>query len=613
MARAASPLYDCLIACAVRIVIRPAGAGSGSFVAPGRVLTCKHVAYGKDGQPAACEVHFDGKVYPARPAGVSDTDDLALLEIDRKDHPCVLVQDAANPRDPVYLWGYPAREDMVRGESVTGFCEGRVVEDAGGVSSRLIKFTPGGVRPGMSGAALLNESTGGVCGVVKRTRDSQIDMGGFAVPADRVWAAFPGLREENERYHADHPEWARAAQAHQQAPGSSARPSSRVGAQMAEFATLIDDRTELFVGRGFLIKRIDDATSAADVRSGYVLVTGEPGVGKTALLAYLAKTRGHVHHFNVASLGIVSPRQFVDDITAQLGDKYGLVPSDPPADVSKSGVYLAQVLREAAKKRGDARIVILVDALDEASDEQLPAGANRLFLPRELPEGVFVVATSRPLVSYRLVVNTLERIPLDENGEENLKDVRQFVLEFLARHEARMKQAVSAWGTSEGDFADAIVKRSAGNFMYVKHVLRDIRDGLIDHQTIDSVWELPAGLVEYYSLHWEGAKRKDPERFERITRPVVCMLATAKRPVTKELVVQWTHARWPQIRIEDIRAVVDDWRPFLDEVREPGAPPAYRIYHASFQDFLREREGLGAMADMIIDTAIEGIPGFRTP
>ena len=59
--------------------------------------------------------------------------------------------------------------------------------------------------------------------------------------------------------------------------------------------------------------------------------------------------------------------------------------------------FLLGILREAARvrdeRRPDERIVLVVDGLDGA--DRLP-GQNNLGLPRQLPAGVYVLASLRP-------------------------------------------------------------------------------------------------------------------------------------------------------------------------------------------------------------------------
>jgi hypothetical protein len=59
--------------------------------------------------------------------------------------------------------------------------------------------------------------------------------------------------------------------------------------RLTEFSDLIDSYTADFVGRGWLVDKINSELAEPDCR--FVLITGDPGMGKTAFLAHLAKTQ----------------------------------------------------------------------------------------------------------------------------------------------------------------------------------------------------------------------------------------------------------------------------------------------------------------------------------
>ena len=65
-----------------------------------------------------------------------------------------------------------------------------------------------------------------------------------------------------------------------------------------------------------------------------------------------------------------------------------------------------------------------------------------------------------------------------------------------------MAQRLAALQVTEEDFTNVIIERSQGNFMYLVHVLRDIREGVLTIQTMGSIYKLPKGLKEYYQRHW---------------------------------------------------------------------------------------------------------------
>ena len=168
---------------------------------------------------------------------------------------------------------------------------------------------------------------------------------------------------------------------------------------------------------------VDRALGDDDFPSGYIVLHGEPGIGKTAILGQLVKQRAFVHHFNVAPLGIRSPQAFLSNVSAQLIVRYGLDYTSLPAEATQDGGFLSRLLAEAAEDPANHPVVVVVDALDEAEDIGLPPGANRLFLPPTLPRGVYFVVSTREEADYRLFTDPREDIYLRDDDPRNLEDV----------------------------------------------------------------------------------------------------------------------------------------------------------------------------------------------
>lgn len=373
-----------------------------------------------------------------------------------------------------------------------------------------------------------------------------------------------------------------------------------------DFEPLVDERTRNFVGRDFIFRAIDELLEDPGFSSGYILIRGEPGIGKTALLSQLVRTRGYVHHFNIAPENIRSVRTFLQNVCAQLIVRYELDHATVPEEATQDSAFLGQLLTEAAAKSGDQPVVVLVDALDEAEDGGLDAAANRLYLPKVLPRGVFFVLTSREQMDFRLNVDHREDLYLRDVDPQNLEDVRTYVRNFLQAHQQEMAARITAWSIDADAFTELITDKSQGNFMYLVHVLEDIRTGRLSPETIDNIQDLPRGLREYYQRHWRSMRAQDRDRFERIYEPVLRILATVREPVTINSVEEWSNVAPPRIR-----EVIQDWRPFLNEERSATGELLYRVYHASFQDFLAE-EGVGLRPshERIADSALRKIPGF---
>src|SRR5438132_1940622 len=162
----AQPLYELLHNCIVKVTVSGKHEGTGFFVAPGQILTCAHVVETAQKKNMPVEV-----VWNAQPISVQKQDirdalypDLALLQVNVSNHPCVLLHGEAEPYSKLYSYGYPDIEPQ--GASTTFDCEGWV-----GSQQEVLRLKEGQVRPGMSGSPVLNEQTGSICGIVQWTRD----------------------------------------------------------------------------------------------------------------------------------------------------------------------------------------------------------------------------------------------------------------------------------------------------------------------------------------------------------------------------------------------------------------------------------------------------------
>jgi hypothetical protein len=386
--------------------------------------------------------------------------------------------------------------------------------------------------------------------------------------------------------------------------------------RIREFQTLIEDRTRNFVGRDFVFRAIDEDLKDPDFPSGYILVQGEPGIGKTAVLAQLVKLRGYAHHFNISTQNIRSPRAFLGNICAQLIVRYGLPHPTLPPEAREDGGFLGTLLGEAAERSPDQPVVVLVDALDEAEDSGIPSGANRLYLPSVLPRGVYFVVTTREQYDYRLFIDERRDIYLRDGDPRNTEDIRAYVLQFINQHSDAMNARLAEWGVGSGEFLEILSSRSEGNFMYLVLVLRDVLDGKVSRDTLGEITKLPQGLRAYYRRHWTSMADQDQEHFRRYQQPVVCLLATAREPVSVGQLVEWTRQDWrrqgwksDQVDAKSVADVIKAWREFLNEDDESGEAH-YRVYHASFQDFLRDEVGLTVYHEAISTAALAKIPGF---
>jgi hypothetical protein len=346
-------------------------------------------------------------------------------------------------------------------------------------------------------------------------------------------------------------------------------------------AAIVADKTRDFVGRAHVFAAIDRFLAAN--ASGYFTVEGDPGVGKSAILAAFVQRTGCIAHFNVRAQGIDTARQFLDGVSRQLIARFGLVHTTLPPDALDSGAFLARLLTEAAMALDQGeRLVIAVDALDEV--DQRDQRGNILFLPPTLPDGVFILLTRRRVAVALSVSSPQGVFDLMRHLEEGMDDVRTYL-----HHMVGVRAGLRAWIDAEGLDPDSFVAKMAalseGNFMYLRHVVPDIEHGRYSGLDID---HLPVGLQGYYEDHWRRMGMT-ARPLPRVRIRIVYVLAEARRAVSRRLIARIAADADLAVTELDVQQVLDDWTEFLHEQTADGTR-VYSVYHASFQDFLHRRD-----------------------
>lgn len=369
------------------------------------------------------------------------------------------------------------------------------------------------------------------------------------------------------------------------------------------FQDLIDFHVSDFHGRDFVFERIRAFLRDSRHRSGYFVIHGEPGIGKSALLAKWIHEHDCIHYFNIAEEGINTPREFLRHTCLQLIERFKLPHDRLPDDYAQSGYFLSTVMQEAAKAQsGRQGLVIVVDALDEVCMPPEHAGANVHFLPHHLPDGVKCIVTTRAYEETPLSVAHHDFLLIEAQSDENKQDAAAYI-QALSQEEG-IRRWIKRRKLSETAFVSSLLEKSDGNFMYLRLTLA----ALTKPDSIDmSLDDFPHGLREYYRAHWAKMRRRAGGRFDDLSKSVLCLLAAKTEAVRLENLVQWT-----QRSAVDILEVLEQWMEFLDQPiakREK----RYRLYHSTFREFL-EREiepGLQASHQLIATHSLKKLGDKR--
>jgi hypothetical protein len=195
--------------------------GTGFFAAPGYVVTCAHVVDGIQGQ---VELRCEGtaahgsiivmgnprSLLQIRP-GDSPYPDVAIVSLNGDGHgtatetPAVFL-DEETPRldEPLYSFGHAQGEYAQNGESILLNYEGPANDLIG---RKMLKLRQGNVRPGMSGAPVLNRRTGKVCGVLFSSLGVNSNLGGRAIPSSLLLPMSLELKQAHDTFHRINTKW----------------------------------------------------------------------------------------------------------------------------------------------------------------------------------------------------------------------------------------------------------------------------------------------------------------------------------------------------------------------------------------------------------------------
>jgi serine/threonine-protein kinase len=358
---------------------------------------------------------------------------------------------------------------------------------------------------------------------------------------------------------------------------------------LSQFQSLIQDKTEGFVGREYVFDAIQ--TFIQENKKGYFTIIGDPGQGKSAILAKYVQDTGCIAHFNVQLQGPNRADQFLESVCKQLVARYQL-PYDPlPSNAMQDGEFLGHLLDEVAQRRNGQPVVIAVDALDEV-DSRSYRDANILYLPPHLPDGVYFIMTRRrgvevPLTTYA----PLQIISLLDYQIDSQRDVRLYIQNRVDGSE-NLRQQIDERQETTIVFTDKIADKSENNFMYLRYVLLDIEKGLYKDLSLE---RFPQGLQGYYDFHWRRmGMTANPLPIEKIK--IVYILGEVREPVSRRKICDFSG--------EDeysVQQVLNEWKQFLHELIKQ--EKRYSIYHASFRDFLHRKD--------ILETHPVTLPGIH--
>ncbi|MBP7963459.1 MAG: hypothetical protein KBG20_15190 [Caldilineaceae bacterium] len=356
-----------------------------------------------------------------------------------------------------------------------------------------------------------------------------------------------------------------------------------------------------FVGRDWLIEKIN--TFFDCYPNGYFVVVAKAGMGKTALLAWLAKSHDeYFHHFAIKGKDN-TPDRCLENLTVQLTRRWlaKAYPENGPLPYGAGTTEIFQnILNKAASARDASephqKIVLLVDSLDANTHHP---GQNPLGLPAELPDGVYIIATTRPPCLLLLSAHTPHaEVEIEAEGVQNRGDIDKYL--FQATQRVEIARILKRSSLTPEAFRKELMAKAKDVWIYLYFVLTDLensekeydRQDLEDDERPKLAFDrFPLGLENYYAEQFrqrieeydESALKSGEEISRRsLSQTVICAIAAVNRNLTANELRTWLGMKESNKQINKI--IQDRWLPFVLMSKED--EPTYSLYHESIRDFM---------------------------
>lgn len=384
-----------------------------------------------------------------------------------------------------------------------------------------------------------------------------------------------------------------------------------------------------FTGRGWVLPAVEEWLDRPDAEA-FLLLTGGPGVGKTAVCAWLAgagpapegpagerlarvRARWDFAYFCSRRIedGSPDPRFFVRRFASSLAaavPEYGhavlrQVPS-PAIQVNMSvgtnvgeavGLrtdhlwvtghsiadgfdrIVAEPLAYLAAERPSLTLTLLVDGLDEALAVDGTSIAHLVSSLAGLSRNVKVLVTAKPDRRVRALLPDRTRT-FDFGSEWARAQGHTDVAEYVAR---RARQYTADHGTERADrLKSQITVAADSNFQYARHVLDDLGSG----HALSATGGLPQGLPALYRAYLQQVLptsglygRGDTILANHV--PLLALLSVARGPLPLQTVADILRvpAGTVMTRVDELQQLIDFGS---------SGEPALRLFHESMAEFI---------------------------
>ena len=320
--------------------------------------------------------------------------------------------------------------------------------------------------------------------------------------------------------------------------------TSALGFSEFDFLPTLSYKREHFSGRNWFFRELGDIFQSVDAPVG-VLITGDPGSGKSALLSQLICSPfsswtiyDNIVGYHVCDYsenekwnGARFVRNLVDQIASNIreysdhvGNKVHIQKAlNKHCQHDPTACFFTAVvgpLRELKNKPVEFKYIV-IDALDECVEKDGETSAILDILHYKLryfPHWLKVIMSSQNGTTVTSKVpRTVQRLTINSSDDRNTEDIRFYISSYLRRKYSfisKLYKAISPLEDSINKMTKQLTELAEGNFLFVKTILKSNLEG--NTGTIDFN-SFPNSLDDmYYQLFKRYFVKKDFGSYEII-------------------------------------------------------------------------------------------------
>lgn len=314
---------------------------------------------------------------------------------------------------------------------------------------------------------------------------------------------------------------------------------------------LIEFHKKYFVGREEVFSELNNFIQKNS--SGYFLIQGTPGQGKTAALAKLVDQKTFAHHFICDSEGrndeVGMIKSLYYQISKKLDREHFEIPINPE-DLKRMFGNLLQSFSEYCIEK-NIKEAIVIDGLDELN--QKGESLKLSYLPEHLPSNLFVILSSRPVLElegFQRKINYIYSL-----SDLAYEDVKQIILKRIPH--------------LDNENIIKIYNNSKGNPLFLKCILDTLED---DNRTYSSI---PQTIEQLFNEFMKKIRTLDGTPLAIFGLLVAAKEGLSIYEISKIL-------KKPKFNIAQAIGII---YPFLIKSEQ-----GYSLFHKTFVDFLQNEK-----------------------